>query len=284
VGGRAVHPVTAVVGGFASVPTEEALLELRGALEAAQSDAATALELIAQLPPVDVGRSPTAYAALRLPDTYGYMGGHEFAIAADGRAVTVPIEAYRSVTRERTVPHSHAKHSRWNGTPFMVGALARLAVNDAHLPPIGVRAMEQVGLARPFEDPLDNNRAQAVELVVDVEHARALVDEELAAGGDVEERPPVHPREGAGTAAVEAPRGLLIHSYEYGKDGRLRRADVVTPTALNAVSIEHRLRRAAEQHHDLDAPTLRHHLEMVVRAYDPCISCAVHVLDRRRAT
>lgn len=283
VGGRAVHPVTPVVGGFASVPGPDALLGLREALQAARADVSTALDLIAQLPAVDVGRSPTAYAALRVGERYSYAGGYEFVIESDGRTLAVPVDAYRSVAREHPVAHSHAKHSRWNGTPFMVGALARLVVNGTRLSPAGIQAMERLGLARPFDDPLDNNRAQAVELAADVEGALVLVEEELAAGTAVDDRVPVHPREGTGTAAVEAPRGLLIHSYQYDADGRIERADVVTPTAMNAVSIEHRLRRAAEQHGRRDPEDLRRRLEMVIRAYDPCISCAVHVLDRRRA-
>lgn len=283
VAGRAVHPVTTVVGGFSRFPTEEALLALRAALLDAQQDAATALELVAQLPRVDVGHSPSAYAALRANGTYGYAGGQEIGIVSDGRTAAVPVSAYRSITREQTVPHSHAKHSHWNGTPFMVGALARLAVNGDLLPPAGARAMTHVGLAHPFVDPLDNNRAQAVELLVDVQQALTMVEEELAEPRDLPAAAPVRVRAGAGTGAVEAPRGLLVHSYRYNEDGRLQTADVITPTALNAASIEQRLRCAVELSPHDDPDTLRRRLEMVVRAYDPCISCAVHVLDVRRA-
>ena len=282
VGGRAVHPVTAVVGGFASFPSEDALLALRAALLEGRRDVEVALDLVASLPRVDVGQSPTAYAALRSPSVYDYLGGHEVVIAAEGRTVAVPVGAYRSMTGEHVVPHSHAKHSRWDGGPCMVGALARLVVNGDLLPASGTRAMERVGLARPFVDPLDNNRAQAVELVVDIERAIELVEAELAAEG-TEPVPPIRVRAGAGTGAAEAPRGLLIHSYRYNEDGRLQNADVITPTALNAASIEHRLRRAVEIGPHDDPDVLRRRLEMVVRAYDPCISCSVHVLDARRA-
>jgi sulfhydrogenase subunit alpha len=282
VGGRAVHPVTAVVGGFSHVPPEEDLVAVRAALLEGRQDLEVALDVVAQLPRVDVGQSATAYAALRSPTTYDYLGGRELMLVDDGQAATVPVSAYRSITRERVLPHSHAKHSSWNGKPYMVGALARLVVNGDLLPPAGLRAMERVGLAKPFVDPLDNNRAQAVELLVDIERAIELVDEELAAT-DSAEPAPIRPRAGAGTAAAEAPRGLLIHSYRYNEDGRIDAADVITPTALNAASIEHRLRRAVEIGPRDDPAVVRKRLEMVVRAYDPCISCSVHVLDVRRA-
>lgn len=164
----------------------------------------------------------------------------------------------------------------------MVGALARLVVNGDLLPASGRQAIERVGLARPYLDPLDNNRAQAVELFVDIARAIELVDEELAAT-DSAEPAPSRVRAGTGTGAGEAPRGTLIHSYRYNEDGRLQAADVITPTALNAASIEHRLRRAVEIGPHDDPDVLRRRLEMVVRAYDPCISCSVHVLDARRA-
>jgi sulfhydrogenase subunit alpha len=283
VGGRAVHPVTPVVGGFTSAPSTDDLLRLRTALEQGAVDVRTALDLVATLPAIDVGRSPTAYAALRTPDGYGYSGGHDIGIETNGKVAIVPVPKYRSLADERVVPHSHAKHSRWKGAPVMVGALARLAVNGAHLPRAGVHAAVRLELTAPFNDPLDNNLAQAVELAVDVERALELVDVLLVDGRGVEAVAPVTPRAGSGTGAVEAPRGLLVHSYCYDDAGRLVTADVVTPTALNAASVEHRLRAAVEQSASREPDDLKPKLEMVVRAYDPCISCAVHVLDRRRA-
>jgi sulfhydrogenase subunit alpha len=228
------------------------------------------------MPPQDAGRSDSAYAAVWLPAGYGYEAGDEIAIELRGRRELVPAAAYRTILSERTVPHSHARHSRWDGTPITVGALARLAVNGGRLPPSGVAAAARLGLTPPFEDPLANNPAQVVELVVDVERALELVDRLLHGPAAPAPPVPVEPREGQGTAALEAPRGLLIHSYTYDRHGRLQQADIITPTAINAASIEHRLRRAVEQNPARDEASLTHLVEMVVRAYDPCLSCSVH--------
>jgi sulfhydrogenase subunit alpha len=276
VGGRAIHPVNAVPGGFGSRPAMDALVRLHGALEQGVADAQATLDFVAALPPQDAGRSDTAYAATWLPAGYGYEAGDQIAIELRGHRELVPAAAYRTVLVERTVAHSHARHSRWNGTPITVGALARIAVNGGRLPPSGVAAAARLGLAPPFEDPLGNNAAQVVELIVDVERALELVDRLLDMPAAPEPPVPVVPREGQGTAALEAPRGLLIHSYRYDADGRLQQADIVTPTAINAASIEHRLRKAVEQSPERDEASLTHRLEMVVRAYDPCLSCSVH--------
>jgi sulfhydrogenase subunit alpha len=91
----------------------------------------------------------------------------------------------------------------------------------------------------------------------------------------------VQPRAGTGAAITEAPRGLLIHSYTYDDDGRVTAADVITPTALNAASIELHFRRAVEQCTDRDEAVISKRLQMIARAYDPCISCSVHLLRKR---
>jgi sulfhydrogenase subunit alpha len=94
---------------------------------------------------------------------------------------------------------------------------------------------------------------------------------------------PVVPRAGTGTAVTEAPRGLLVHSYEYDAGGRIVTADVITPTAMNASSVEAHFRDAVERSTDRSETALARKLEMIARAYDPCISCSVHVVQTRDA-
>ena len=79
---------------------------------------------------------------------------------------------------------------------------------------------------------------------------------------------------------TEAPRGLLIHSYTYDNEGRIVTSDVITPTAMNAASIELHFRRAVEQCADGDEAVITRRLQMIARAYDPCISCSVHLIRR----
>lgn len=276
VGGRAIHPVNAQLGGFSTRPPVDSLLRLRAELEQGARDAATTLDVMAGLPAVDAGRSETAYAAVTPPAGYGYGPGDAITLVRGSRREVVPADAYRSVTQERTVAHSHAKHSRWDGAPIMVGALARVVVNGERLPPSGAAAADRLKLVPPFEDPLANNAAQAVELVADVERALELVEALVDEPGRGRRPVPVTPRDGQGTGALEAPRGLLVHSYTYDDHGCIARADIITPTAINAASIEARLQRAVEGDSTADPDGLRRRLEMVVRAYDPCLSCSVH--------
>jgi sulfhydrogenase subunit alpha len=284
IGGRAVHPVNAVLGGFGRLPSEDQLIALRTGLLKAAGDCQAMIDLIASLPAADFCRSETVFAAMRSPGDYGYYLGDEVVVLSNGTRETIPSAGYRSLTSERAVPHSHAKHSMFNGRPFMVGALARVMSNPEGLTPRAAEAMRKLGLTLPSGNPMDNNKAQAVELVQDVEYSLGIV-ERLLREGLADERPvAVRPRAGAGTAITEAPRGLLIHSYTYDDEGKIAAADVITPTALNAASIENHLRLAVDQSPDQDVPALRKKLEMIARAYDPCISCSVHVIQKLHAT
>jgi len=280
IGGREIHPVNAVVGGFARLPDSDGLVVLRNALLQGLADCETTVSVFASLPPVDFCRSSTAFAALRSAGNYGYHEGEEILVLENGAAQTVSANDYRSLSNEKVVAHSHAKHSFYRGRPFMVGALARIAANSRQLSSKALDAMARLGMEAPSDNPMDNNKAQLVELVCDVEGALETVERLLRDGVRAERPLRAVPRAGRGTAATEAPRGLLFHSYEYNDEGGIVRADVITPTALNAASIEARLRHAVEQSCDKESPALARRLEMIVRAYDPCISCAVHVLRK----
>jgi sulfhydrogenase subunit alpha len=281
IGGRAIHPVNAVPGGFGRVPAVDQLLELRSGLIEGVKDADTVIDAVASLSEADFCHCDTAYAALLSPNLESYYAGDHVMIAADGERSIINAADYRTMTNERSVAHSHARHSSFRGRPFMVGALARIAIHPQRLTGRLGTAARRLGLQLPADNPMDNNRAQALELVSDVERALAII-EQLLQDGLQDERPVgVRPRAGTGTAITEAPRGLLIHSYTYDENGRIVSADVITPTALNAASMELHFRRTVEQCTDRDDAVIAKRLQMIARAYDPCISCSVHLVRRR---
>jgi sulfhydrogenase subunit alpha len=276
IGGRAIHPVNAVPGGFGKVPSVDRLIALRGALIEAIPDAEAMLDLIASLPDAGFCHTPTAYAALDSPDSDRYYAGDQLMIVSNGDRATIPAADYRSLTNEKPVAHSHAKHSSFHGKPFMVGSLARLTVNPARV----TAASDKLKLAIPSDNPMDNNKAQALELVNDLALALDMVERLIHDGVQDEGCVPITPRAGTGVGITEAPRGLLVHSYTYDDRGSVVAADVITPTAMNAASLEQHLRKTVEQSAERDEATLKKKLQMIARAYDPCISCSVHLIRR----
>jgi sulfhydrogenase subunit alpha len=281
IGGRAIHPVNAVPGGFGKTPTIDQLIELRGALMQGMTDSDAAIDLLASLPGTDFCHSDTTYAALRPATVDGYYAGDEVMVVSDGNRAIIPAADYPTLTSERPVAHSHAKHSSFRGKPFMVGALARLTVNPRRLTGRLAVAMKRLKLHLPADNPMDNNKAQAIELINDIERALEIIEQLLRAGVKDERPVPIHPRAATGTGITEAPRGLLIHRYTYDDQGLVTAADVITPTAMNAASMELHFRRAVEQCVEREETILAKRLEMIARAYDPCISCSVHLVRRK---
>lgn len=282
IGGRAIHPVNVVPGGFGKLPSVDQLNALRAGLLEALEDCKATLNLLATLPPADFCESPTVFAGIDMKGDYGYYRGDEITVKANGKQKKVKAADYRSLTNEKAVPHAHAKHSSFDGKPFMVGALARLTVNAAPNDR-AAEAIKRLGLKLPSGNPMDNNKAQAVELIYDVERALCAVDKLLRTGLTEAPRVPVKPKAGTGTAVTEAPRGILFHSYTYDADGNIVSGDVITPTAINAASIEDHFRHAVEQSMDKSVPALTRKLEMIARAYDPCISCSVHLIQKKES-
>ncbi len=276
IGGRAIHSMNAVVGGFGRPPTREALLDLKGQLTKGLEQSLAAVDLVSGLEIPDFCTSPNIYAALS-SDGSGYsLFGDRIALSTGD---TKDIKMYKEICNERVVAHSHAKQSLFKGKPFAVGALARIALNGEKLSGQAKKAKDKLGLSSLSENMLDNNAAQAVEMVYSIERSLDIIDELLREGIKQEEPVEVRIRAGAGVGAVEAPRGTLYHSYSFDKAGRLTEADVITPTAQNLANIEKDLRISVENLIDESRESLGPKLEMVVRAYDPCISCAVHLVE-----
>ena len=158
----------------------------------------------------------------------------------------------------------------------MVGALARVNNNWRQLRPEAQQAMAALELRPPCRNPFMNTVAQVVEMVHCLADSIALIDEILAAGLRAEDVGDLPARAGRGVGVVEAPRGLLIHDYTYDERGRCVRANCVIPTGQNLANLDADLRGYLAGIMDRPEPEIRKGLEMLVRAYDPCISCSAH--------
>jgi sulfhydrogenase subunit alpha len=274
VGGRAVHPVNYVLGGFGRLPSTDDLVQLKAGLEAGLNDCATALAVLRTVPIPAFVNEPVRCAAL-IPRDEAFFFGDTVALS-DG--FEVPVAQYLALTNERAIPHSHAKFSLHDGRSYMVGALARLTLHGNRIGGAAREAWNAVGLTVPSTNIVANNLAQFVELVYSVERALEIVSDLLARG--VANEPPVQVESGPGegTAATEVPRGTLFHRYVLDSDGCVVAADVITPTAQNFSNVEDQLRAAVRDGIGESDDVLRSRLEIVARAYDPCVSCSVHAI------
>ena len=272
VAGRTTHPVSIQVGGMARMPEKHVLLDLRSELERAVDDLRAAVELFGTLEIPDFERE-TEFVSLKAEGEYPFIGGR--LISTDG--VEMAESDYRDMTNEYVTENNTSKWCKLSRESFAVGALARVNNNYHRLHPKARAAAVQFDLAPVCYNPFMNNVAQLVECVHAVHDSMRLVDQLLDGGGG-ETMAPVTPRAGRGVGAVEVPRGILYHEYEYDGDGRIVRANCVIPTTQNNANIQHDLEALVKQYavEGMTDERLELLASMLVRAYDPCISCSVH--------
>ncbi len=273
IGGRTTHPISAVVGGWTKLPTAEELRGLRQRIVDALPDVNGAVELFQSLQFPHFERE-TEYLALKKGDEYAWYGGD---IASTDGDVT-PLAEYRRKTNEFIVPHSTAKRTRANRSSYAVGALARVNVNYDQLTPLAKQAAKALGLKPVCCNPYMNTVAQVVETAHAMEDALRLIDE-LLAQGIREEGYAVAVRPGTGVGGVEVPRGTLYHEYTIAADGAITRANFIIPTNQNHQNIEDDLQALVPTLIGKSQEEITLAMEMLVRAYDPCISCSTHLLE-----
>lgn len=273
IAGRHTHPIAMTVGGFTHFPTVKELENLRERLEAARPDVDATVELYQTLP-IPAFERETEYMALQKDNEYCFIDGQ--IASTDGG--TWPVEQYRTVTNEHLVPHSSAKHTANQRQSYMVGALARFNINHERLHPKAKAAAAALNLKPICANPYMNTVAQVVEIVHAIEDSIQLVDRLLARGVRWEDPVPPARLSGEGTGSCEVPRGVLFHNYVI-EDGIVIGANCIIPTGQNLANIEADMRALVPQILDRPQNEIALALEMLVRAYDPCISCSTHMLD-----
>ena len=269
-GGREIHPVNVRLGGFYRLPRLAELRALREPLLRARDDALATTAWVAgfEFPDVEPQR---VFAALSHPDEYAINEGH----LRSSRGLDVPVSAFEDHVREEHVAHSTALHATIDGEPYMVGPLARYALNYAQLSPLAQEAARAAGLGTVERNPFKSIVVRAVETVYACDEALRIIDQYEPPERSFVDVPP---RAGRGHACTEAPRGTLYHRYTINDEGIVLDARIVPPTAQTQAVIEDDVRDVVRGHLDVPTDQLQHLCEQAVRNHDPCISCATHFL------
>jgi sulfhydrogenase subunit alpha len=270
VGGRLIHPVNICVGGLGHRMGRDALMMLRDQLLSIQDLCRDTVELYTpffHFPPLPEAR----YMAVKMPP--GSVSGE----LITGLRQDFPVARYDDYITETVLTYSHAKYATVLGEEPTVGALARLNV-WASLGREAEGALAKVRGELIGQDIRGNSLAQAVELCQAAERSLEVIAELLELGPDAQGNLEVAARAGRGAAACEAPRGVLIHSYGFDDSGICNFADVITPTSLNQGALARDLLALARAMEGADPETMKGSLERLIRCYDPCISCSVHLV------
>ncbi len=275
--GRTTHPIRLVVGGFSAVPTTKQLQALKNKL----TDSITPTKEIAGTIATVANKLPafereTEYIGLTTDDEYAFYDGD---IASTHTGRFQDYKNYKKIMQEFVVPQSTAKYAKHARESYFVGALARFNLNSNQLHPEAQAVAELFNLKPICTNPFMNTIAQLVEFAHNIEDSIMLIDQLLDKG--IKNEPPVEPKKksGHGVGIVEVPRGILIHDYTLNKKGICEKANCIIPTNQNHANIQKDMESFVPQILDLPPKEIELNLEMLVRAYDPCISCSTHYLD-----
>ena len=277
IGGRSVHPVTPVLGGLRKAPDSAKLKELL-------VDCKKTMPLVLKLGDLF---NQLKYPAFHRETTFvSLTHSNEYAVY-DGKIkagkLTFEPEEFLLLVKEFQGQDMVAKRTKFAGGVYMVGALARLHNNFDKLNLEARKLLEKSGLkiitsptGGPCFNPFYNILAQAIELVHCFEESITLL--ELLTIGEIKiSEPKIVKRTGEGIGAIEAPRGTLFYDVKV-KDGITQDLNIITPTAQNLANLEADLEEFEhiEGFKGLKKEERTDKIKMLIRAYDPCVTCSVH--------
>jgi len=271
-GGRAIHPVSPRVGGFSKIPSPKKLRALLTELEWGLDAALETVEVTTGLPMMGF-EQPYVFVALDGGKDYPIEWGNSIAIS--GRE-SVPVEAFEEVFIEEQLPQSPALHARLpDGTPYLTGPMARMSLFADKLHPTAQKSLEGTGMRLPVLNPYRSIVVRSVELVHAFAEAIDLIRGYKGSGSPYQEAPL---RAGEGRGATEAPRGLQYQRHRVNEEGLILESRIIPPTSQNQARIEADLAGLGPEILALSEAEATLRCEQLIRAYDPCISCATHFL------
>lgn len=268
-GGRSVHAPDLVVGGFNRPVDTAQIATLLAELRSARPIAMQLVELFSSVS-FDFQRN-RHFLALRGDNHYDYLLSHSLK-TQDNR--TLPDTHYLSHLQHVAIPHSQASGYQFEGSDFLVGALARLNLNEDLLHSNTRRDCAESLKKFPSGNVHHNNLAQAIEIVDSIDYALDLLKKTTFTPES-----PIKPTvaTGDGIGIIEAPRGTLYHAAHI-VNNVIDRYEVIVPTGQNQINIENDLKTLIQNLIDKDEKTIAYECEKLIRAYDPCMSCASHFL------
>lgn len=271
IAGAAIHAPLPTIGGFLKVPDAAKLEALIPRLENIRPAILRAVKLFNDWN-IKLERN-SDYLALRNDKDFNFIDG--YVLNSGGKKV--PEEQFHDFLKSVVIPYSQAEGYEFSDTheDYLVGALARLNLNKDLLNEKTKTDLIEYLKIFPSNNVYHNNLAQAVEILQCVDDSIEILKNLKL----VEEKPrQTLPRAGIGVGVIEAPRGILYHFAKVDEKGLIVDYDVIVPTAQNQINIENDLKKYFSANLTLDEEILKLNAEKIIRAYDPCMSCATNFL------
>lgn len=272
IGGRVVHPLTNEVGGFKKVPTLE---ELQTLIKTGEEILPVALELGAFFAKIKLPEftRKTEYVSLSKKGEYAIYDGD----VVSNKGLHVPVAKFQENFHEFQRPKEIIKRVLADGkTSYMVGAIARINNQGDRLSFEAQKYRESLNFALPDFNPFHNVLYQMTEVIHSIEESTNILRELLHLDLNNAITKEYKIQAGAAAAAVEAPRGTLYYWVDIDEKGYIKNVNIITPTAQFLTHLEDDITAFIPGILDVDEKTREKKMRAFIRAYDPCISCAVH--------
>lgn len=274
VGGRSVHAPFPAVGGFTKLPSDLELTLCAQELEKIRSKVIDMIDLFASRDFTLIA-DDIDFAAL-LDSEYSFLSGE--VIRSDNQ--TIPTQKYGEFLQRIDIPHSMASGYKLRNKVYMTGALARINLGKDKLHEETKKEVGRYLSLFPSKNIYHNNLSQAIEVLHAIDSSLSIIDNLR-----IQTEQPVSfvPHEGVGVGVIEAPRGILFYKLEVDRMGKIKTGQIVVPTGQNQICIEGCIRMYIEQNigNLKDEENIEREVEKIVRAFDPCMSCASHFLKLR---
>jgi len=274
VGGRDMHMIVTEIGGFRRVLDDKIIRKLIDETEPVLEAAIGVAKFFRALDYPKYERK-VEFAGLVAPREYAFYDGMIGSTAGSAR----PVKKFYNELSEKQAGDDPTKRASHLGKSFMPGAIARLNLSHKFLNPEAKKFLSF------FDKPVNkkiltyntfhNIFSQSVELIHCVEEVRKLLKEYLR---DKSRSLMVKYtlKNGEGLGATEAPRGTLYHYYKIDKYGVIRACNIITPTAQFLDNLENDLEKYLSEADIKNERDRKWKINMMVRAYDPCMTCATH--------
>jgi len=273
IGGRNIHPITLIIGGFSKLPNKSNLKKIIELCKNNIESAKNTISLFASFKYPQINCN-TQYMCLTNGNNYETYSGQ---IESSNNYI-FDTKNYKNEIVESIQNNSPSKYAKHNNKSIMVGAISRISMHQDYLNNQAKKSLLKTKINFPTNNTFYNNLAQAIEILHFLEEIIKLCNELLQS--DYENLKPINfeLKACSGVGVIEAPRGLLYHYYELDRNGIIKNCDIITPTNQNLSNIELEMNELLKFHKNskISKDSSAKELEKLIRAYDPCITCSVH--------
>jgi len=266
--GRSVHAPYPIIGGFTHFPEKAGIEKVLQELKDIRVTVLKLVKLFYESKSSFVRE--TNFVALAAEE-YGFLEG----CIKSTEGFCIDEKDYYNHLKKVVIPYSQALGYEFEGKDYMVGALARMNLNKDNLHENTKRSISRYLRLFPSSNIFHNNLAQAIEILHSIDHSVTILED-----NEFVKEAPAQPlyADAENVGVIEAPRGTLYYQLNMNKEGFVKNGTIIVPTQQNQINMKNDIWKFVQDNINKRKSWIISECEKLIRAYDPCMSCASHFL------